>query len=654
MSVNSKLMEEYKMKVKNTISELINKEQLLQAKDLINEYEKTIKNDMEIFSMKAVVYIIENRLDDAEEILREGLSVDSNYYDLLYNMAYLQQLKENYFLANYFSKEAQTVLRKKQHEKDIEIEILDKKNKYSSKEEKIKNAPKVLIGSTIRQKPLILKEFLQSLSELYIQDYNVGFMFFDDNDKEESSQQLKNFKIEDCTTILLNGEKEGKYICNDETHHWKEELIWKVAAYKDKIIDYARENNYDYLFLVDSDLVLNPETLEKLISTEKDIISEVFWTKWDLNGIEYPQVWVNGHYTLYYKGESENLTQEEIESRTNAFIKCMRIPGVYEVGGLGACTLIGRKALNKGVCFQKLEDVNYIGEDRHFCIRALRMGLELHVETSIPAYHIYREEYLNGVKEYKDKCKKSIIYKCDNFKREAVKSKKNTLTLAMLVKNEADRYLREVLEHASKYIDRAVILDDGSTDNTVEVCKEVLKGIPLTIVSNEVSQFSNEIILRKQLWDMTVATNPNWILCLDADEIFENRAEFEMKNLINQPYYDFYAFRLYDFWSKDYYREDEYWCAHKYYRSFLVRYQHNFKYVWNETPIHCGRLPINIYNLPGAISNLRLKHYGWSNEEERIGKYDRYMRHDPEGKFGISEQYESILDETPNLIKWEE
>jgi Glycosyltransferases, probably involved in cell wall biogenesis len=648
MGTKNELMEEYKIKVKTAISELVNSSKLNEAKELISEYEKTIKNDLEVYSIKAVIFIMENKLEQAEEILKQGLMVDSEYYDLLYNMAFVQELKENYFLSNYFSIEAKRVLNK---EKTNDTEML-KKFKYSSKEEKIKKAPKVLIGSTIRQKPNILKEFLKSLSELYIQDYNVDFMFFDDNENEDSSEVLNSYKIQECSITILNGEKNGTYVCNDETHEWKEELIWKVAAYKDKIIDYAKKLKYDYLFLVDSDLVLNPQTIEKLISTEKDIVSEVFWTKWDLKGIEYPQVWVDGHYTLYYKSEKEILTEEEMESRIEGFVKCMRIPGVYEVGGLGACTLISKYALNKGVCFEKLKDVNYIGEDRHFCIRALRKGLKLYVETSIPAYHIYREEYLNGVNEYKAKCKRSLIYKLNEFQRKAVKSNNNTVTLSMLVKNEANRYLRKVLEHASKYIDRAVILDDGSTDNTVELCKEVLKDIPLTIVSNKVSKFNNEIKVRKQLWEMTIADNPDWILCLDADEIFEDKIEYEIKNIINQPYYDYYAFRLYDFWDDEYYREDEYWSAHKYYRSFLIRYQNNFKYVWNETPVHCGRFPMNIYNLPGAISNLRIKHLGWSNEKERIEKYDRYMKHDPEGKFGIMKQYESILDKNPNLIKW--
>lgn len=107
--------DESSIKIKKLLETLIKEENFEKAKEIINEYERTIKNDLEICSMKAVIAIIENRLDNAEEILREGLLLDNDNYDLLYNMAYLQQLKENYFLANYFSEEAKRVINKKNY-----------------------------------------------------------------------------------------------------------------------------------------------------------------------------------------------------------------------------------------------------------------------------------------------------------------------------------------------------------------------------------------------------------------------------------------------------------------------------------------------------------------------------------------------------------
>lgn len=94
------------------------------------------------------------------------------------------------------------------------------------------------------------------------------------------------------------------------------------------------------------------------------------------------------------------------------------------------------------------------------------------------------------------------------------------VTLSMCVKNEADHYLRMVLEEVRHYIDEAVIIDDASTDDTVQLIYEVLHGIPVHIIHNTVSKFSNEINLRKQQWDEVIKTNPEWILNIDADHVF--------------------------------------------------------------------------------------------------------------------------------------
>lgn len=61
----------------------------------------------------------------------------------------------------------------------------------------------------------------------------------------------------------------------------------------------------------------------------------------------------------------------------------------------------------------------------------------------------------------------------------------NKVTLAMLVRNESKKFLERVLTHTAKYVDNAVILDDASEDNSVEICKKVFENIPLTVVQNK-------------------------------------------------------------------------------------------------------------------------------------------------------------------------
>lgn len=506
---------------------------------------------------------------------------------------------------------------------------------------------RILVGSPIYQKPEILKAFLKSLKKINRHTISIDYMFVDDNIEENSSQLLAEFEREESTVIIVHGKEQGVYLCNDESHHWDDDLMLKVANYKNSIINYAIENEYDYLFFVDSDLVLHPNLIEHLKTANKDIISEIFWSKWHDDRHFEPNVWLFDEYDLVPKRLGEKLSEKEIETRQIKFLNQLRIPGLYEVGGLGACTLISRAALLEGVSFKPIKNLTIHGEDRFFCIRAAVLGIDLFVDTHYPAYHIYREQDLAGVQDYVKGYESDLAF-VRQFKEQG-----NKITLSMIVKNEERRYLNQVLNSLKGHIDEAVIIDDGSCDNTINMCREILKDIPLHIIQNGQSMFAREVELRKKQWSETIKTNPDWILNLDADEILEDSFWDNVQKLINKQNYDSYCFRLYDMWNETHYREDEYWNAHSIYRSFLMRYQPNFNYIWNETPQHCGRFPINTFSFPKATSEFRVKHFGWATQEDRAEKYKRYQLLDPDAIYGIREQYDSILDTNPNLIKWE-
>ena len=521
---------------------------------------------------------------------------------------------------------------------------------------------KVLVASPVRQKPNILGEFLWALERLDTTGLALEFAFIDDHSREcsESTLLLQRFAARQNNVCIIPSESTGNYTCDENTHHWREDLIWKVAAFKDQFISMAREKNMGYLFLVDSDLVLHPKTITHLVGLGKDIVSEVFWTRWAPELEPLPQVWVADSYSLHHQHRHETPGEKEICRRAETFLNMLKQPGTYKVGGLGACTLISHGALDKGVSFSEIYNLSFAGEDRHFCIRATALGLELYADTHYPPYHIYRESELPGVEDFKNRHFlnwRTEVYetKKTHFNEKVnVGGKDSLITLAMLVRNESCRYLERILGHAAQYIDRAVILDDASEDSTVDICRDVLAAVPLTLVSNRTPSFDNEIKLRKQLWELTLQTDPEWILCLDADELFEDRAVDELPRLAFCSDAEAYLFRLYDFWDEDHYREDDYWRAHLFYRPFMVRPVSGFDFRWRETPQHCGRLPANITELRCVNSDLRIKHLGWAKPADRLAKYRRYKKLDPGARYGIAEQYLSILDPRPQLIVWEE
>lgn len=317
---------------------------------------------------------------------------------------------------------------------------------------------RVLIGSPVQQSPDILQAFLTSLTELEQMSYTVGYLFIDDNVEEASRQWLRQFQSEHNRTVIYSENQNAADYQKDEiTHYWPEEAIWKVARMKDAILDYALQHRYDYVLLIDSDLILHPRTLDQLVSVNKDIVSNIFWTKWQPDTIEMPQVWLSDQYTLYRKDRKETLTDDESAKRTWAFLAQLRVPGTYEVGGLGACTLISRRAVKAGVRFTEIPNLSFWGEDRHFCIRASAMGFGLYVDTHYPAYHLYRMSDLSGIAAFKQTgCEKKSS------------RRKITVSLCIIAKNE-ENALPACLHAVRGIPDEIIIVDTGSTDRTKEI-----------------------------------------------------------------------------------------------------------------------------------------------------------------------------------------
>lgn len=551
---------------------------------------------------------------------------------------------------------------------------------------------KVLIGSPVRQKNTILKEFLISLEELCYNEIEPYYFFVDDNIDPVSSKLLLDFSKRHKNTLLKKAQDYqflsfSNYLCNQTTHIWKKDLIYKITEFKDDIINYARENDFDYLFFIDSDIVLHKNLLQHLISRDVDIVSEIFWTQW-LPGSELnPQVWVQDEVSYYIRDWDNPLTNFEKGQAFRAIRNKLKIPGIYPIGGLGACTLINKNSLKKGVSFSIISNLSFWGEDRHFCARAGALGLGMFVDTVYPAYHIYRESLLNRVEEYKRdgwkfdmgianiRRKKQPLLKirdnlkifkqkikdlCNRLKRKLFLRKRkisqnNTVVLSMIVHNEEGRFLERTLDSVKDFVDKYLIIDDCSTDNTIEIIKKKLEGKDYKLIINKTSMFKTEYKLRKKQWKETLKMNPGWILSLDADEIFENTSADKIKLIIdNSKDIDIIRFKMFDMWNEKQYREDSLWTLSKQYSSLMIRYHSNYQYKFRKTNQHCGRLPKNINIMDYVESDIKIKHMGWSRESDRIKKYERYMKLDPDGKCGNLQQYQSILDKKPRLLDFEE
>lgn len=84
------------MHIKTQIQLLINEGKIGEAENLILKAEKIDNEDLEIISMKAVILIMLNNLEEAEKVLRGALTIDKNNPDILFNLAYIYEIKGQY------------------------------------------------------------------------------------------------------------------------------------------------------------------------------------------------------------------------------------------------------------------------------------------------------------------------------------------------------------------------------------------------------------------------------------------------------------------------------------------------------------------------------------------------------------------------------
>ncbi|WP_242850593.1 methyltransferase domain-containing protein [Clostridium lundense] len=152
-------------KIKKMIESFIDKGELEEAKKSINEYEKVVKDDVDIYSMKAVIAIMEKEQAYALDILLSAMEIDGNNFDILYNLAYVNEILCNYNEAIRYYKEAEKNIQDENLKQQIK-EAMD--NIKLQHKDKIKDNREKLVFFVKEGMDAFLKDIIQELSEEYL------------------------------------------------------------------------------------------------------------------------------------------------------------------------------------------------------------------------------------------------------------------------------------------------------------------------------------------------------------------------------------------------------------------------------------------------------------------------------------------------------
>jgi FkbM family methyltransferase len=145
---------------------------------------------------------------------------------------------------------------------------------------------------------------------------------------------------------------------------------YRVDQIRNLIADWA-VRGYDYLFAVDHDVTFPPDTLKKLLSHDKDVVSGVYRQRLPVQAIEI------------YDLDQRRMDISQLIGRK-----------LVQIGGCGFGCVLVKKEVMESVGYPQfeyhvaLDHRNTISEDTDFCRKAMNKGFTLWCDPSILCGHI--------------------------------------------------------------------------------------------------------------------------------------------------------------------------------------------------------------------------------------------------------------------------
>ena len=216
------------------------------------------------------------------------------------------------------------------------------------------------------------------------------------------------------------------------------------------------------------------------------------------------------------------------------------------------------------------------------------------------------------------------------------------------IKNE-EEMLPYCLGALEQWVDGILIHDDNSTDKSVEICQSYSKVKDIFVNKKG---FYHSGIDYSILMNMARQHKADWIVNIDADEIFSQAIIKDVKNMVENNYnITYFDFQLLNMWNCSpesnqlRFRNDG---------AFKSRYATKLFQLQKGT--HFTMKPVHNCFPEGmegnrAQSTIKLLHFGFRNPEQTQSKYEMMKKVDPTGEYDGT-NYSHMIQKNIELIKF--
>ena len=179
----------------------------------------------------------------------------------------------------------------------------------------------------------------------------------------------------------------------------EKENMFRVVSSRNKILDYAIDGGYDYLLMMDCDVMVPVDILGKLLSHRKDVVSGLYFNYFPKGDkVEFLPV-------CYKKLEEENFAvykkfypkADPRELSLQLTLDEVRRAELMEVSvPSGGCVLLSRKAFSSGARYGFFD--RYLRQDRGTTddikfFKELRDNFKIYCDTSVLCKHDVKQKY---------------------------------------------------------------------------------------------------------------------------------------------------------------------------------------------------------------------------------------------------------------------
>jgi len=150
---------------------------------------------------------------------------------------------------------------------------------------------------------------------------------------------------------------------------------YQVDQVRNLIAHWTIHNGYDYLFAVDSDISFAPDTLTKLLSHNRDIVSGIYIQR------------IPGTHTI------EIMRKNQFGGVTHVDWNTIKGQGLVPIDGCGFGCVLVKAEVFKSIPYphflyhSAIDHKNTLSEDVHFCNQARDRGFTLWADTSVICDH---------------------------------------------------------------------------------------------------------------------------------------------------------------------------------------------------------------------------------------------------------------------------